>query len=401
MKYRWLDPHQGFLLEQTGSTQDFASLPPQGLILLSPPLFPFQSNEALLGVIGIAVMIIIVLLTIIVTLFWVMRRSSKPQSPTPPPPIPEVPVKQDNIPTVLTVAPPPPSDPTVPAISTKQLEGQAQQPTLPAIKRVGEPETMPISGRRPALINWQIAGMSHVGLKRQLNEDNLVMVEAETGNDAPYGLYVVADGMGGHESGEIASQLTIDTIQTHLLQESPPLNAEMIEAWFDGAIKAANETVIAHQAGTDKSRKMGSTLVMAMVVNSQAHIANVGDSRAYRLTSETIQQISVDHSLVERLVEIKQITREEARTHKQRNVIYSTIGDKPKVQIGFYHIDLNPGDRLLLCSDGLTTMLTDEQILNISRDNSTIADACNALVKAANAAGGDDNITVILVEMNQ
>jgi len=173
---------------------------------------------------------------------------------------------------------------------------------------------------------------------------------------------------------------------------------------------AANESVLSHQSSHPESsqpnnqtdvHKMGSTLVMALVVGENAHIANVGDSRAYHLSGQEIKQISIDHSLVERLVQIGQITREEARTHKQRNVIYSIIGEKQKLEVGYYHIALAPGDRLLLCSDGLSGMITDEQILRISQAQPNAAEACQALVRAAKESGGHDNITAILVQMNQ
>ncbi|MEM7346147.1 MAG: Stp1/IreP family PP2C-type Ser/Thr phosphatase, partial [Chloroflexota bacterium] len=264
---------------------------------------------------------------------------------------------------------------------------------------VGDPQTMPVSGNRPETIGWDIAGLTDVGLKRKLNEDNLILLESEIPGMGPTGLYVVADGMGGHEGGEIASRLTIETIQTEFDVRLPIAEANPFDGWLKAAVSSANKVVMDHQKDMSGEKKMGSTLIMALVADGQAHIANVGDSRAYRLTQDSIEQISVDHSLVERLIQIGQITREEARTHKQRNVIYSTIGDKEKFDIGFYHIDLNPGERLLLCSDGLSGMITDEEILAISQDNPSSADASKALVAAAKSAGGTDNITAIIVEM--
>jgi protein phosphatase len=258
-----------------------------------------------------------------------------------------------------------------------------------------EPDTLPASGQRPANIHWQIAGLSDTGLRRELNEDSLVMLEA----DIPCGLYVVADGMGGHEAGEIASQLTVQTIERHFM-ERPPLSTMPVEEWLKSAVAAANEAVLSQQGSRTEDRKMGSTLVMALVMDGQAHIVNVGDSRAYLINTTTIQQISIDHSLVERLVQIGQLTREEARTHKQKNVIYSTVGDKEDMEIGLYHVKLQPGDRLLLCSDGLSGMLTDEEIQVISRNRPDPASACKSLIEAAKMAGGHDNITAIIVQMD-
>ena len=139
---------------------------------------------------------------------------------------------------------------------------------------------------------------------------------------------------------------------------------------------------------------------MALVTPSQIFVTHVGDSRAYHLTQETISQITVDHSLVERLVQIGQISREEARTHKQRNVIYSTIGEKKKFEIGFFHVNLNPGDRLLLCSDGLSGMVTDEDLLKISQDHANPSTVVQMMIDAAKHAGGHDNITAVMVQMD-
>lgn len=264
--------------------------------------------------------------------------------------------------------------------------------------RIGEVTTLPVSGRRPAGIKWRIAGLTDTGLKRELNEDNLLLAEAEMAEGSPYGLYLVADGMGGHQGGDIASQLIVDTVRQRF--EHSPLSYETpFNDWLTGAVMAANESVIAHQQDRTQEKKMGSTLVVALVTEGQAHIANVGDSRAYHITAEGIEQISVDHSLVERLVQMGQLTREEARTHSKRNVIYNTIGDKPNPEIGLYHLLLYPGDRLLLCSDGLSGMLPDADILAISRRQPDTAAACKALVEAALTAGGEDNITVVLVQV--
>ena len=222
------------------------------------------------------------------------------------------------------------------------------------------------------------------------------MLETETPNGL-VGFYAVADGMGGHEKGEVASQLTLNTIQTEFVQQPPVVS---FENWLREAAVAANKAVMARQDASNPDKKMGSTLVMALFSEQDIHIANVGDSRAYHLTNDSITQITEDHSLVERLVQIGQITREEARTHRQKNVIYNTIGDKENLQVSLYDLFLPPGDRLLLCSDGLNGMLTDEQILEISQKCPSPVDACKEMVQAAKNAGGLDNITAIIIEMN-
>ena len=367
----------------SGSTNEASFLQSTTVSFLPLVIPANQFDWFLLTASGLAVLIIVILLIIIVILLFVMRRrtnASKAQAIDS--------LADDQVITRESEAAPP-------AIATQDEDSIVTQPSLP---RADQPQTRPTSGQRPSQINWKIAGLSDVGRKRELNEDQMLMVETELTNGEPGGLYVIADGMGGHERGEIASQLTVKTIQTCFDQAQPA--TPPYEDWLDDVVRAANETVISHQPDKHNDKKMGSTLVMALVTGSQAHIANVGDSRAYHLSNDSIEQISVDHSLVERLVQIGQITREEARTHKQRNVIYSTIGDKSKLQIGLYHIDLHSGDRLLLCSDGLSDMLTDEQLLNINRSYVSPVEACDALIKAANAAGGEDNITAILIEID-
>ena len=143
--------------------------------------------------------------------------------------------------------------------------------------------THPISGERPAGIGWQIAGLTDVGLRRELNEDNLLLIEGRIDQLGPYGLYIVADGLGGHEAGEIASQLTVDTIKKHLDQNPPTGTDVPFEEWFKATILDANDAVLRYQDSHQEAQKMGSTLVMALVVGQQAYLSNVGDSRAYHL----------------------------------------------------------------------------------------------------------------------
>ncbi len=275
------------------------------------------------------------------------------------------------------------------------------RPPVTEISLEQEPRTLPVAGRRPANIGWQIAGLTDVGLKRDHNEDTLLLAEETTPDGSPIGLYVVADGLGGHQQGELASQLAIDAILSYFTQHPPtPAGAASFEDWLSQATYAANRAVLARQVDQTQSKKMGSTAVIALVVPGQAHLANVGDSRAYHLNGVRIEQISVDHSLVERLVQIGQLTREEARTHKNRNVLYNSLGDKSEIDVGLYHRQLQPGDRLLLCSDGLSGMITDDEILDISRAYADPATACAELVRAAKAAGGSDNITAIIVQMD-
>jgi serine/threonine protein phosphatase PrpC len=144
---------------------------------------------------------------------------------------------------------------------------------------------------------------------------------------------------------------------------------------------------------------MGTTLVVALVASGEAFVANIGDSRCYHLSGQELKQITTDHSLVERLVAAKQITREEARVHPQRNYIYRTVGDKPQVEADLFKVNLRPGDALVLCSDGLHGMVEDPVIQETLLHSPHPQAACEELIRLANVAGGDDNVTVIVVQM--
>jgi protein phosphatase len=214
---------------------------------------------------------------------------------------------------------------------------------------------------------------------------------------------VVADGMGGHSAGEVASGTIINSIVesifSGLLTSSAKKEPDECCRWIDDTIQLANRAVF--DLGEKMGSDMGSTTVMAVANGDMVCIGNVGDSRAYLINRKGITQLTKDHSLVERLIETGQITRQEARTHPQRNVIYRTIGDKKEVNVDTSNFQFKPGDRLLLCSDGLNGMVDDDVIRNIvMEDGISPQDACEKLVLAAKAAGGDDNITVVVVEFS-
>ena len=260
--------------------------------------------------------------------------------------------------------------------------------------------------RRPSSYDLRVGRLTDVGHIRQLNEDSLLTLElgrVHRSVGAPIGLYVVADGMGGHSAGDIASGLAINALAQHAAATLLPFEIDAgsptpeIDGWLRDAINVANATV--HEQRKLAGTNMGTTLVMAYVADGQAHVAHVGDSRAYVLNDARIQQITVDHSLVQRLVDTKQLTAEEARIHPQRNVIYKNLGDRAAVSPDITRVELQPGDRLLLCSDGLNTVVDDAQIHHIVMAAASPQDACQQLIDAANAAGGPDNITAIIVQM--
>lgn len=261
--------------------------------------------------------------------------------------------------------------------------------------------------RRPVTLRLRVGRYTDVGMVRDVNEDSLLTLELDRVHRSvsrPIGLYVVADGMGGHAAGDVASGLAINTIAEQMVTQLlvPQLTNDDNgspfdpQEWLADAVQAGNRAVYAHRksVGTD----MGTTLVAALVIGDMAYIANVGDSRAYLINENGMHQITTDHSLVERLVMLGQIAPEDARTHPQRNVIYRTIGDKEEAEVDFFVQQLHPGDSLLLCSDGLNGKVEDADIYHIVKRCRSPQEACEQLVEAANDNGGDDNITVIIVQ---
>ncbi|MBN1259464.1 MAG: Stp1/IreP family PP2C-type Ser/Thr phosphatase [Anaerolineae bacterium] len=259
--------------------------------------------------------------------------------------------------------------------------------------------------RRPASVTFMVGRRTDVGQVRSLNEDSLLTLDLSAvfrSKSEPVGVFVVADGMGGHDAGDIASQITARTIGRIAIAElfPPVVQGKPIAdpaGWLKTAAQAANQAVYEQRksAGSD----MGTTLVATLVRGDQALVANVGDSRCYHLTPAGMRQVTTDHSLVERLVATGQITAEEAAYHPQRNVIYRVIGDKLRLEVDLFEVNLQPGEALLLCSDGLSGMVPNDQIWQLWHTSSSPQHACDRLVQAANQAGGEDNVTVVILQI--
>ncbi len=220
-----------------------------------------------------------------------------------------------------------------------------------------------------------------VGRGRPENEDSHLVAPAD-------GLYAVADGMGGHRAGEVASATAIEALRA----------AYAGGGRVDEAIEAANAAVFARAAEDAALRGMGTTLTAIALQDSTAVLGHVGDSRAYLMRDGAVTQVTEDHSLVEQLVREGRLTPEEALHHPQRAIITRALGVDRDVVVDTYRIDLKPGDRLLICSDGLTNMLSDDTIAQTLRRHSDPQQAADTLVDMANQAGGDDNITVVVVD---
>lgn len=245
---------------------------------------------------------------------------------------------------------------------------------------------------------FDVGFATDVGRERDHNEDTVAVVrEAQFGmaGGREQGMLGVFDGMGGHGAGEVASSLAARVATREYLagRNSGEAGADFAKR----VVSAANRKVFDERKtrGTD----MGTTAVMAIQDGNHFVVANVGDSRAYRIKPDGIaERLTTDHSLVQRLVDINQITPEEAKTHKQRNIIYRTIGDKPRVEADVIEVDLVFGERLLLCSDGLCGMVEDQVIGRIVKEAPSAQAASEAVIGAANAAGGEDNISAIVVK---
>lgn len=233
--------------------------------------------------------------------------------------------------------------------------------------------------------------VTDIGKKRKLNQDYVYVSETPIGN-LP-NLFIVADGMGGHNAGDYASKCTVETIirEVRGCFEKNPVRI------LSKAIRIANDQ-IRRKAGEDESLSgMGTTVVAATCLGHYLQVANVGDSRLYIIGSE-IRQITRDHSLVEEMVRMGGIDRKAARNHPDKNIITRAIGALNTVEIDFFHEELKPGDIVLLCSDGLTNMLEDEEIGAILREPVSMEERAQRLIEAANDNGGKDNITVIIID---
>ncbi len=252
-----------------------------------------------------------------------------------------------------------------------------------------------------------VAKISDIGQIRGRNEDSYLAMDVALQNDdglVPLGLYIVADGMGGHQKGEIASSLAAQVSAHHIIQDVflPFLSADE----QNGSRRPINEALIqsvqaANLAVYQQVPEAGTTLTMALVFGHKAYIAHVGDSRAYIFNQASLRQITQDHSLVARLVELGQATPEEALTHTHRNVLYRAIGQAGSLEVDTYLQPFPVGSCLLLCSDGLWGMVPDEELADILTYAPTPQLALEQMVTAANHRGGDDNITAVLVFMGE
>jgi protein phosphatase len=238
-----------------------------------------------------------------------------------------------------------------------------------------------------AVIHYSAAAVTDRGRKRTANEDAF-------GFSVEHGVYVVCDGMGGAAAGEIASSLAVDEMMRLLAsgEEVAPTLAAAEEA-----VLSANQAIYSRSQRNPRLNGMGTTMVVLVADESRIRVLNVGDSRAYRLRDRCLEQLTLDHSLVEEQVRAGRMTASQAARSPLKNVITRALGTQSRVTSDVFEMEAEPGDLYLLCSDGLTRELDGPRMEAILSDDLSLEELCDNLVKAANKAGGHDNITCILV----
>ena len=260
---------------------------------------------------------------------------------------------------------------------------------------------------RAGRLALRAAARSHAGRVREINEDSVLFIRLSgllAGAASPeLGFFAVADGMGGHDRGEVASRKVLQQLGAGLLDRI--FKRVMLtgrhgdDAWMQRVLRecilAANGELLALQRANDSN--MGTTLTAALFVDGRTIVANVGDSRTYRWRGGALEQITRDHSLVASLVAAGHLEPEAIYTHEQKGMIYRSVGEDADLTVDVFAVELWPNDRLLLCSDGLWEMVRDEGLAAALAAEATPQAVCDRLIDAANAAGGEDNISVLVV----
>lgn len=241
----------------------------------------------------------------------------------------------------------------------------------------------------------EAAVKAHIGLIRQVNEDSADIITRE-----PIKLALVADGMGGHQAGDVASNMAIQIVKDAFEEADVEQDANQWQEWLISAIDRANTEILQHAMKQEQLHGMGTTIVAVLFLADCYMVAHVGDSRVYRYVDASFQQLTEDHSLVQELLNSGEITDEEAKLHPQRNVITRALGTEESVEIDAKTLTYAGDEYLLLCSDGLSNMLREEQIIEVLHGDQSIEEKASILVEKALEAGGEDNISLILVYLN-
>lgn len=236
----------------------------------------------------------------------------------------------------------------------------------------------------------RVGSLTDVGKVREINQDYLA-------TDPEHGLFIVADGMGGHLAGEKASQGAVEAITRALSPEIlAQANGTMVDL-IQAAIQEANREIVQASLQDSSMRGMGTTATVAVTLSDKVFVGHIGDSRAYHMRGGEIVQITEDHSVVAQLLRARAITPAEAQRHPYRNVITRCLGMQMEIEADTFEVDWQPGDRLLLCSDGLSGLVSDEEMIRIADEYAEPQEACERLVALALERGGYDNITIVLL----
>jgi protein phosphatase len=285
----------------------------------------------------------------------------------------------------------------------KRLFRKAPRPSPDTVKTA--PLDIGVLGQAPPVrgVRRLVLGAAQsTGIERTHNEDALFYMIGRADGQEPlpdFGVFIVADGMGGHRSGEVASSISVRTVArkitaetiVHLFDFDAPAEAPSLQELVQEALEEANLAVV------DRVPGGGTTLTVAVMLGEQITIGHVGDSRAYLITRDEARALTRDHSLVQRLVELEQLTEEEAALHPQRNVLWNAIGQGANLKVDVFTEPVPHGGYMLVCSDGLWGTVPESDIRRIVLDAADPQTACDELIQAANRAGGPDNITAILI----
>lgn len=236
----------------------------------------------------------------------------------------------------------------------------------------------------------RVFGKTDVGLVRKVNQDFIYFSQVPVGGFP--NLFIVADGMGGHNAGDFASRYAVESF----LEYVHASKEEALIRIVDEGIKYANKKIIKKALEDPSLRGMGTTMVVAYIEDDQLFVANVGDSRLY-LMDDSVHQVTEDHSFVETLVRAGELTPEQARNHPDKNIITRAVGASEDIKVDFFEVDLERGDRILMCSDGLSNMVEDDMLYDIIK-NTYICDVVDELIDEAKNNGGSDNIAVIVID---
>lgn len=249
------------------------------------------------------------------------------------------------------------------------------------------------------MVKVRIAGLTDTGMKRQHNEDHI-------GFDQELGIAVLADGMGGHQSGEIASHMAVESVMEHLQsmadpESSRPITGSQLLEYVSNTISYSNSMIFQAAEALEQHKGMGTTLVAVLIREGYIYAGHVGDSRLYVFRDDSLKRITKDHSLVQDLVDRGFYTEEEARQASVGHIVTRALGTKEQVEVDTVQEELQDGDVFLLCSDGLSDMVEDWKIQETLRESrQDLEAAVNSLVTLANSNGGKDNISVILLQVS-